>query len=76
MDELNMIGLSEFKRDMYNKNEERENEVKKLIVDSEIFERIKIAVDIGVRLLELGVGYEIIAEATELSLSDINSMKP
>lgn len=76
MNELTMIGLSECKRDMFNENEERGNEVQRLIRDSEIFERIKTAVDIGVRLIELGVEYKIIAKATGLSLSDIKSMEP
>jgi len=47
----------------------------KIVMEDKIFVEIKMAIDISVRLVELGVADEIIAEATGLSLLDILSLK-
>lgn len=47
----------------------------KIVMENKIFVEMKIAIDINVRLFELGVKDEIIAEATGLSLLDIQSLK-
>jgi len=75
MEELIGDNLNTYEIEMYFNHQERKNELQVKLRDSEIFGGMKMAVDISVRFIEMGVSNEIITEATGMSLSDINSMK-
>ena len=75
MEEQLAIGSRRLDLEMYFEGEECEKEVERKMIDDEIFIEMKMAVDICVSLIALGVEDEIIAEATGLSLLDIQSIK-
>ena len=75
MEELIADNLNTYEIEMYFNHQERQNKLKGKLRDAEIFGGIKMAVDISVKLIEMGVNNEIITEATGISLADIHRMK-
>lgn len=73
-----MKGLGLYKsseEDIIFNNIYKQSEFNSRIQEAEVFGRMKMSVDIGLRLIELGVEDKIIMEATGLSLVDIESLK-
>lgn len=71
MSELSKVEISGFGLELNCEYEEHEN----MIEVTDVFREFKVAVDIAVRLNEMEVDDEIIAEATGLTLNDVNIIK-